>query len=647
MINTALLKEQLKRFWAVPVLSGLGYALLILLPLTGESPHVTRNAILTIVMIDPQLMVLMIVIPLVSVFCTMWWFFSRRASTVFYAFPISKGQLLATNALAGIILTLLPLIVLFLTVLSPVFYQEPETMTWINNVPQPRTWLAAGYPAAIFPNGLAPGDVVNSFPVVLGLVARVAVVKLFYFGLFWLAISLAGHGIVAVLIIAAMALTPVVVVSGIEALSPMFVFGALGQSMDYIELTLLLTNAVTWGEWFFWDNVGFNPQSNMPLFILYLGISAAFFAAATGVSRIRKPERIGNSVMFTPVQHVLIFIVAVAAMVIAGAMGYFLAGESPLAFHAGMVVGFIVGYLFGQMIAERTFLIGSKVKYLLPFGGAALVMYLLVLFITQIGFNSFVNHVPNREEIVGVYLGPMRRHGLQSGQMPNVFIEDDHIINRATDMHRLILSERRYLHNTIWRTNWHTGAEPAMMFGIFHGRGSSFNSNIEFTYLLSDGSYLRRSYQITGEFFETSGLRELWHSDEVILSHTPIFRSPQFIETISLNYIPEMVEGVFADGPDTGQLMVSRITHGQLITDILEVFGQNLIADSRALTHDDIFGPHASEFRWNESPTITAVVNVEPAHMNQYGSFIFFELRRDEYVQAVLELLRAAGFDEF
>ena len=215
LINTPLLKEQLRRFSVIGVAGIILYLFAIIVPLISEGSRdgsgQERFLIIVMSMQNPMQIIWMVLAPFCVVMALYTYNFSRRVTSAFYTFPITKRQLFWTNFVTGTILMLLPLLILCISLLVPIYYSphpyyQPQQAFYSGG----SFWSGVSFPVTIFPaDGLAPGATINSFGRIAAFFVRSAVGTMFYFSLFLVAISVAGNRVVSVLMCAALPFIPI------------------------------------------------------------------------------------------------------------------------------------------------------------------------------------------------------------------------------------------------------------------------------------------------------------------------------------------------------------------------------------------------------------------------------------------------------
>ena len=539
LINIPLLKEQLKRFWAIGVVFTLVYLLFVALPVYStadivQAPqHLARAMIDLLSMSHPVLMFSMLIAPFCTAMALYPYHFNANAATAFHAFPINKKQMFWTNMAAAFILLLLPMMIFCLVILIPVYYPGPVVMDLDGVTPLWSSYIF--FPRTLFPWIMTEGDIINTIPVVAGFFARMSVALIFYFSVFLLAVSISGNRVVAILLSGALPLIPAGLFMLGQVIASVYVFGYDNTHMDLRGAAVLAyTNPVMWESAINNRALGWRfhfPEGTPALFqyfMAYIGITVALIAAAYTCSHKRKLERAGDSVVFNAVKKVCVFLVATVGMVITGPFLMHIS-HSHVGLYAGFVLGFFIAYFIAQMIAEKTFDVRHKVKALLPYSIVMAVLYITVLGITHFGMPFYVNRVPQVSEVQGVALHNQWRT-VSADRRPYIYADDPEAIAHALEIHRRIIENRHYLQSIRWRAI--TRSEWA---DTLH---------LPVTYLMRDGTTMYRQYVLSRSFAAYVGLPDLMSNPAMVLSPHPAFRRPEVIETIIVNYrSPGMFEG--------------------------------------------------------------------------------------------------------
>ena len=543
-INVQLLKEQLRRFGIIGVAAVLVYFLGVLLPLLNAASRSGQDAERMIVMIlsmgHPIILIWMVLAPFCVVMALYTYHFSGRAASAFYTFPVTKRQLFWTNFAAGSALMVVPLIIMCLFLLIPIFRtQWPDytvdafgslSRSWRSNV-----WL----PPTIFPNGLEHGQIVNSVWRVAAFFGRNVVGLMFFYGVFLLAVSISGSRLVSVLLCAVFPFVPVAVHGLIYGMGTMYLFGvdeaalsrSVGQTMSY-TIPVASWNSIIEGR-------GTHEFGIWVYTIVYISIAVALFALAYMCSHMRKHERTGDSVVFNKFKNAVVFVLSIGGMF---AMGGFLQAllHNRFWWYAGLVFGFLLMFIIAQMIMEKTLDIRHKIKLIFPFGVVMFGGYVVLVLIMTFGMLPYVNRVPDRADIAAVAIREYR-----GWRNTGSFVSDPAIIARTTDLHREIVDNRWYLRR----------AHNNSRFGNSWNRTSPF----PIIYRMNDGTYIRRVYYLTDVFANRAGANELAGDSAFILAAHRGLQNAQDVRVIHIEFWDHHVTDGFVNVIVTSPEEIQRL----------------------------------------------------------------------------------------
>jgi len=522
IISVPLLVEQLKRFWVIAVLPMIIYILTVVVPVFNsnarDAASQTRNIVMVLSMSHPALIIGMILVPFVVVMALYPYLFNDRATTAFYSFPVTRGQLFFTNFVAGTILMLAPIIILTLILLIPVgFNANYNFNTWGGTTTQ---WSSISLPNTLFCSWLSQGDTVNTFGRVMGFFLRTTIGFMFYFAVFLVAISVAGNRVVAVLLAGLLPFIPLAVYGLYTLVGELYVFGmSPAATNSVLESILYYSNPASWagiisnGGSFSIDHSPQEATSLLSYTLVYIGVGLALLGISYFSSVTRRVERTGDSVVFNGLKNVLIFILSTAGMILgAAAIGYLT--RSRAGWHIGAAIGFALAYFIAQMVAEKAFnIFRTKTKYLLYFGGAMLVLYLGMVLFTGLGMSFYTNRIPPLGQISHVSFD-------NQWTWNRSYVRGPEIITQATAIHNEILANRSNVRSARWSS-------------MFTDNWSNYRE-FNITYVLQNGRRVNRTYTLTAHMFMELGINELMHHPAVVIARHPFLDYPEIARAVVL-----------------------------------------------------------------------------------------------------------------
>jgi len=448
MINTALLKEQLKRFWGLSALLFVGYALTIALPLSMGS---------WIRMENEFRMFSLLIAPLIAVIVLFMFQNQVKSSIAMHSYPLTRNQLLATNALAGMLLLVLPLI---------------------------------AFCVMIFPILLFHSDALNSILDIGHFFSITALSLLFYFSLFTVAAMLSGNSIITLLLCVALPLLPIGIYMLATAICEFYVFGF--YSRTNLDEYLAFIHPI------FFSRGGGRVEHKPFQIVSYSLIIIAAAACCVLAANKRAHEREGDSVAFPYVKNALVFVLSVSGLLFMGFI-LFEMFTTVSAMYIGFAIGFFIAYCIAQMIIEKTFNILNKMKDFIKFGAVTLGLLLLIIVSTSSDMFGYERYVPRFADIEGVQMIDVHfllqeRNALRNSVLNELLVKDSEIINETIAFHQAIINER----------------EALKRYDFERARNSRFaRRSFSILYKLRNGNVIVRHYHLPSSFVDENNLHGL------------------------------------------------------------------------------------------------------------------------------------------
>ena len=468
MINISMLIEQLKRFWPIILFTVLGYLLLVVLPVYihaggGDYQKIAGIMVEILAMRNPFMMAVTILVPFGTAMALFSYLFNERATVIFWSFSDNKNQLFWTNVLAGLILSLLPLLIL--------------SITFFVGVRQPG---AVELPIGLFPRGLPVGSLINPFPVVVGFFLRAVASFAFYFALFLLAVTLSGNGLTALLLSIALPMLPALLYKLMMQIAYIYVVGLDASNTLGIQTVFERTNPLMW----YWDSV--NPGWATH-FIIFIISTVVILIISNICFRIRKIDRTGEPIVFEPLKKVLIFLLSFAGMVVMGRF-FMTLTTTRLFMYCGFAIGFAITFYVSHVVFDRNFNILYKFEAIIPYAIIAVCLYVVLMLVMLFGTRFYTHNIPQQQAVTGVFLSSER-----PWSDDDTFITDLDTIARTISFHERILDDMQG--GTFWESIAGGGRR-------FVDAGGQY---LYIAYQLRDGGVMFRRYALSRDFIERWG----------------------------------------------------------------------------------------------------------------------------------------------
>ena len=535
MINTALLKEQLNRFRGLSALLFAYYALTIALPIYAGN---SINLLLSLIDLENDQIVLSVFLaPLVAVVILFNFQNQVKSVTAMLSYPLTKNQILATNALAGMILLVLPLLALCVITFIPIhgYYHDLFFSARITRTPR-------------FPVNQHFGAFLNSILAISRFFIITALSFLFHLILYMLAAMLSGNTIITLPLCFVLPFLPIGIAILARVICQFYVFGFYARANSHFYLASMHP--------YLWDR----DRGMLFQVILYFVTTFAIATCCVFASNKRKQEWASDSVVFPYVKNVLVFILSVCGLFLIGVI-FFEMFSSLSAIYVGFAVGFFIAYCIAQMIAEKTFNIINKMKDFVKFGAIAVGFLLVIIVATESDIFGYERYVPHFADIEGIQMGDLRifrdRDRLTNTALNELLVRDTEIINETIALHQAIISER----------------ETLRRFEIERRRDHSLVSRrLDILYKLNNGNVIVRSYRLSESFMNDHDVHGLIARSR--LSISLLQNSPDLIDRIQLR--------VF--GYDSTESAFS-ITEHEHISEFVDALMKDLVPLKQGITY--------------------------------------------------------------
>jgi ABC-2 type transport system permease protein len=358
--SPALIRENLRRFWAVPAFGFLGYFFSGVFPLLMNEEYGWYHTLRAMLQLrNPGFVFFGCLFPLIAAVVLQRYLFAPGAVAVMHSLPFTRHKLFNSNFLSGLLLVWLPILV---TCLLCLLLKRPDL-----------DGLAAPYVDV----SLAEWERIASVSFLLSRFALMLLASLFVYTVCVLAGMVTGNTALHLIVCALLnGLLPSVVLLG-YAYCVRFLFGFDG-SAAFFDFVTSLSPAV-----YFPFAAG--APGAAPV-IAYIVATAALWAFAQFLYAKRPLEKAGDSVVFAFMECVFCFFAALAGMT---ALAYYFemlyqqsvsysAGNTAaeLYFYAGMVVGALVFFALARIIVKKSPRIWNR-ETGVQFGAFALIALIL------------------------------------------------------------------------------------------------------------------------------------------------------------------------------------------------------------------------------------------------------------------------------
>jgi ABC-2 type transport system permease protein len=534
-VSPALIRENLRRFWAVPVFGFLGYFFSGVFPLLmsdGSSWYYMLRS--TLQFRNPGFVFFGCLFPLIAAVLLQRYLYAPGSVAVMHALPFTRAKLFNSNFISGLLLVWLPIVAVGLICL---LLKKPDL-------------------AAVFPNpGEAPAQI-SAASYILSRFALMLLSTLFVYTVCVLAGMVTGNTPMHLIVCGLLnGIVPAVILFG-YAYCTRFLFG-FSDSGEFLNFVASLSPAI------YFPLTGGAPGA--AVVAAYI-VAAVVLCAFASVLYARRPlEKAGDSTVFTFMEIVFCCFAALAGMT---ALAYYFeilysqgnyssaadGGAADLYFCIGMVVGAVVAFALARIIVKRTPRIWNR-ETALQFGAFALVALLLFVGL-RLDLYGYERRVPAAAGVESVAISvPSRNYNaiVRPESSGNTYtFRDASNIEAVTVFHSRVAENRDAFRQSSLST-------------------ANSNLYMRLRYALPRGASMSRTWALPADFLSAdASLRALVESEE--------FRAQNSLSNPAIKRITEiaLTEGV--SGLDL-----------RLSSDEFDGFAAAVNADLRRCTYEQLF----------------------------------------------------------
>ncbi len=508
-VSAPLIKENMRRFWAVPVLAFLVYFLSGAFPILMSYRHLNymaRYIEMSLHNMQPFFMAAHLFVPVITAVLLYRYLQNVSSVAVMHSMPFTRSKLFNSSFLSGLILISLPILVngiILLLLSKPTFnvwgYGDDLTIGAQNVFARAEilNWMGTSL-LIVF--------VLFSVAVFTGIVTGNNLMHLLtsYFFIFLIPVLYA--------------------VFNLYFQQFLYGFDLSGNWMDLCLSISPYTSILSGGGYF----------TNYEV-LFYIGTILVMFVVSAILYNKRKLERASDSLTFGFMKPILCYVIAFLGMTMLGF--YFqILGDEEIYMYAGFAAGTIIFFIIGQMIVTKSARIFNRE------GMKSFIAYVLIAILFIAGLNldltGFEKRVPNPQRLNGATInmpsGSERWRSRNEAQ-PLTTAEN---IEAIAAFHRSILENR----------------------SRFEAMGNVYSTDIGFEYDTRGLMDMNRRYRIDYRFWaESAELKKIFESAEYKSKHS--FYNVNADSYIRANFYTESYSdrNIYFDDPRLVEELVSQM----------------------------------------------------------------------------------------
>lgn len=478
-VSPALIRENFKLCWYVPALAFLLYFFAGIFPIIlnlsdmGSIARYVNNSLNNYNVIYP---IYMAGIPLVAAMLMMSFFHKPAKALALHAQPYSRSKLFNSHVVSGWLMCIIPVI---LTALLYLVFMR-ETLIYSTSELVMDSLFVTGEPVTDSHN-------IYTFSAVMSWLASSIGIMTFFYGMYILAGSLTGNSAMHLLL------------SGLFfIIVPALLLIVATYCESYIE------GFVSLPDWLSDVMRYFNPLIMMittgiesivaaKTTLTYLVMGLVFIAAGGASYRLAKLEKVGDSMIFRPVEEIITYLVVFVGMTVFGFFFQSFKSDSKAFLIIGMVIGTLITFFITKVVIARSVKI-FNMKNLKSLGIYVVIAALFTAF-TVYDITGISKRLPKLEQVESVsceymfsgYDMDSFAGGSFQGLSDIGKLTSPSVISKVYELQKYVVENELYQQNDPFDYYFNSN--------ITYRDDKVLAESVQFVYKYKNGSEFKRSFQ--------------------------------------------------------------------------------------------------------------------------------------------------------
>ena len=478
-VSPALIRENFKLCWYVPALAFLLYFFAGIFPIIlnlsdmGSIARYVNNSLNNYNVVYP---IYMAGIPLVAAMLMMSFFHKPAKALALHAQPYSRSKLFNSHVVSGWLMCIIPVVLTALLYL--VFMRETLIHTIYETASD--SIFVMGSPDTVSINIYTVGAVMKWLASSIGIIT-------FFYGMYILAGSLTGNSAMHLLL------------SGLFfIIVPALLLIVSTYCESYIE------GFVSLPDWVSDVMRCFNPLIMMITSVMetivtskttltYLVLGLVFIAAGGAAYRLAKLEKVGDSMIFRPVEEIITYLVVFVGMTVFGFFFQSFKSDSKAFLIIGMVTGTLIAFFITKVVMARSVKI-FNMKNLKSLGVYVVIAALFTAF-TVFDITGISKRLPKLDQVESVSCEYMfegyEMDSFASGSFQGLSdigkLSSPYVINKVYELHKYVIENELYQQNDPFDYYFNSN--------ITYRDDKVLAESVQFVYKYKNGSEFKRSFQ--------------------------------------------------------------------------------------------------------------------------------------------------------
>lgn len=478
-VSPALIRENFKLCWYVPALAFLLYFFAGIFPIIlnlSDMSSVARYIDSSLNNYNMVYPLYMAGIPLVAAMLMMSFFHKPAKALALHAQPYSRSKLFNSHVVSGWLMCIIPVI---LTALLYLVFMR-ETLIYSTSELVMDSLYVTGEPVADSHNIYTFGAVMSWLASSIGIIT-------FFYGMYIMAGSLTGNtamhlllsGLFFIIVPALLLIVATYCESYIEG------FVSLPDWLsDVMRCFNPLIMIVT---------TGIETIVSAKTTLTYLVLGLVFIAAGGAAYRLAKLEKVGDSMIFRPVEEIITYLVVFVGMTVFGFFFQSFKSDSKAFLIIGMVTGTLITFFITKVVMARSVKI-FNMKNLKSLGVYVVIAALFTAF-TVFDITGISKRLPKLDQVESVSCEYMfagyEMDSFASGSFQGLSdigkLSSPYVINKVYELHKYVIENELYQQNDPFDYYFNSN--------ITYRDDKVLAESVQFVYKYKNGSEFKRSFK--------------------------------------------------------------------------------------------------------------------------------------------------------
>lgn len=339
-VSPALIRENFKLCWYVPALAFLLYFFAGIFPIilnlsdTSIIARYIENSLNNYNVVYP---IYMAGIPLVAAMLMMSFFHKPAKALALHAQPYSRAKLFNSHVVSGWLMCIIPVVLTALLYL--VFMRETLIHTIYETAAD--SIFVMGSPDTVSINIYTFGAVMKWLASSIGMMT-------FFYGLYILAGSLTGNSAMHLLLSGLFFIIVPALLLIVSTYCESYIKGFVSLP-DWVSDVMRCFNPLI-----MMVTTGIENIVSAKVTLTYLVLGLVFIVAGGAAYRLAKLEKVGDSMIFRPIEEIITYLVAFVGMTVFGFFFQSFKNNSKVFLIIGMVIGTLITFFITKVVIARS-----------------------------------------------------------------------------------------------------------------------------------------------------------------------------------------------------------------------------------------------------------------------------------------------------